>query len=356
MGAIHKIASWCGIASAGLLLSAVSTASLAQSVTGKIGITVTNNDPYQFISASDGNVWLTHWNGSIWQWNNLSRPGGVGVGTGLGANNPNNTPYAYMTGTDGNVWLTHWNGSGWPWTNLSNPGSTYVAGPVAAISISNVPYLFVRGGDGNLWVVHWNGSGWPWNNLGKPASGTVNVAGAIGGEIFNNAPFVFLIGSDGAVYAAQWNGSTWYFGGVGPPAAGVVAAQGVGAYPGSAYVIGSDGNLWETYWNGTLWKWANQSKPATANLSKPVGVTQNSSGNVSVHVIGDNGHLYGNPLNNPGWLDFGVVTDGSTPQIALGDASTLTVKTPSPFTFVGTSSGAVWILNPNGQWGNANFP
>jgi len=60
-------------------IAGYATAVPAQTITGSVGTVVVNDNPYSFLKASDGNIWVNHWNGSAWAWNNLGTPSGVSI-------------------------------------------------------------------------------------------------------------------------------------------------------------------------------------------------------------------------------------------------------------------------------------
>ncbi len=76
------------------------------------------------MEGSDGNLWEDYWNGSSWNWVNLSRPSGVNINASLGVSTYGNSTEVFVTGSDGNIWEDFYNGSSWGWTKLGTPNST----------------------------------------------------------------------------------------------------------------------------------------------------------------------------------------------------------------------------------------
>src|ERR1039457_5094508 len=92
-------------------------------------------------------------------------------------------PYVFITAVDGNLWLNWWTGSVWDWTNQGRPGGVNISGRVGVLTVMDTPssyqrpYVFVQGSDGNLWLNWRSGSKWSWVNKVRPATGSVGAAG-----------------------------------------------------------------------------------------------------------------------------------------------------------------------------------
>src|ERR1039457_4701116 len=154
--------------------------------------------PYVFVQGSDGNLWLNWWTGSVWNWTNQGRPGGgnisgrVGVLTVMDTPSSYQRPYVFVQGSDGNLWLNWWTGSVWNWTNQGRPGGVNITAPVGVITVMDTPssyqrpYVFVQGSEGNLWLNWWSGSKWSWVNQGRPAG--VNITAPVGGITVMDTP------------------------------------------------------------------------------------------------------------------------------------------------------------------------
>jgi hypothetical protein len=352
-----KTSRWSIAAIAGILLIGGLGVASAQTLTGAVGAVVVNDNPYSFLTASDGNLWVNHFVGTSAVWNNLGNPGSASIIARVGVTQTqNNNPFTFVLGSDGNLWLTHWDGSGWPWNNLGNPGSASIVSTVGVtVTENNNPYVFVLGSDGNLWVSHWDGSGWPWNNLGNP--GSASIAASVGVATVNsNIPEVYVTGSDGNLWTSQWNGSGWPWTNLGRPPSGEILTRGVGVILNmpDAWMLGTNGDLYEIIWNGSSWGWRQFSHPGSVSLSTPIGVTP-GNGNTSPHFIGSDGNLWSYPTNAINWID-----SGTPPGVALNfpvadvtltnDGGAINV----PLTLVVGRDGNLWGFN--GSWSNQGAP
>src|SRR5690242_3285756 len=81
-------------------------------------ITVDVGRPYVFVKAGDGNLWLTGWDGSAWDWSSQGLPSGVTIVASMGAITVDGSrPYVFIQGSDGNLWVNWWDGGAWHWSN-----------------------------------------------------------------------------------------------------------------------------------------------------------------------------------------------------------------------------------------------
>jgi len=225
--------------------------------------------PYDFVTGTDGNLWVNYWLGSDWTWVNLEKPSTAGINGAVGVIDVvGDDPYVFVTGTDGNLWVDYWPGHDpWQWVNLGKPSAAGINGAVGAITQGSgaYPYAFVTGTDGNLWVDYSVGSTWQWVNLGKPSTAGIN--GAVGViDVVGDDPYVFVTGTDGNLWVDYWLGhDPWQWVNLGKPSsAGITGAVGVididGEYP-YEFVTGTDGNIWVNYWLGSNWQWVSVGHP-----------------------------------------------------------------------------------------------
>jgi len=139
-------------------------------IRGKVGVITVQDSlgaperPYVFVRGSDGNLWLNWWNGQSWQWSNQGQPAHgkftVAVGAISVKEHPDAAqyPYAFVADSDGHLWTNRWNGTVWSWDHLGKPGNQIVAGGVGVVTVADHPaapqrpYVFVIGSDRHLWL------------------------------------------------------------------------------------------------------------------------------------------------------------------------------------------------------------
>jgi hypothetical protein len=225
----------------------------AVNIAGSVGvITVMDSPssaqrPYAYLVGGDGQLWLNWWNYTVWVWSSLGSPSpGVRVAAGVGVVSVMSSPaaaqcpYAFVKGSDGQLWLSWWDGSAWHWTNLGTPPATEIAGSVGVITVMDSPtsaqrpYAYVVGGDGQLWVNWWDYTAWVWSSQGTPSPGVTVVAGTgvvgvMSSPTAAQCPYAFVKGSDGQLWLNWWDGFAWHWTNQGKPSSGVTIAAGAGA-------------------------------------------------------------------------------------------------------------------------------
>jgi hypothetical protein len=383
MNFLNRVHRWRTAALGGLLLMTGVGVCGAQSITGPVGATNAANYIYDFMTASDGNMWLrTNYPGAV-QWENRGTPApGVGIASALGAMSISGNPYEYVVGTDGNLYMNHGGSGGWVWSNHGTPPGVSISMAIGSTTDGGTyAYAFVVGSDGNAWM-HDGGS---WYLVGRPNNGAVITKG-LGvttlayprgrGQITLIANFIYLLDSAGNVWQAAWNadctnprGTGYIWSNAGPPASGGIVAGGgaiaaqvswpppggdlcnsnFGVFP---FLIGSAGNLWLL--NG----WTNLGNPAPGvTVAKALGLVNSANGQFPLHgyVIGSDGHLYRiatakSVTSSWTWTDLGLAPNGLAFNIPIGVIL-------NPWAFATDTGGELWGWNDTaGTYSDMGIP
>jgi hypothetical protein len=177
--------------------------------------------PHVFVLGKDGNLWVKWYSGSQRNWANLGHPTSANIHSSMGALTVMDTttsaqrPHVFVLGNDGNLWVSWYSGSQWNWTNLDHPTNTNIHSAMGAVTVMDTttsaqrPHVFVLGTDGNLWLDSYSGSQWNWANLGKPQSANIHSSMGVLTVMDTTAsaqrPHVFVLGNDGNLWV-DWSG------------------------------------------------------------------------------------------------------------------------------------------------------
>ncbi|MFF0721496.1 hypothetical protein [Micromonospora sp. NPDC003816] len=235
-------------------------------------VAVNDTSPYLFVrSDGDETVWVNWWNGSVWNWTNISSPpDGIAATGPVGVLLENGTPQVYTVGNGGRLWTTRFDDTAAPWVDLGQPpgvwltdaGTPFGARSAVQVAPDARPYLLATGSDDNAWLRWWTGTQWEWHNLGSPPEQL--VPGTLGALAVNGtSPFSFFATDGGGLWINYWDGSNWHWSDQSPPFRPALTGTAVLAPQNSTrpaiFLRDTAGNLWSRWWNGSYWSWTNRS-------------------------------------------------------------------------------------------------
>jgi hypothetical protein len=222
-------------------------------------------------STSDVEIYVRRWNGNWWEEVGAAAASGEGISnnnTWSGypslAIAPDGAPYvawADAVGWDNEIYIRHWNGSIWTEVGAGSASGGGISNnngdstrPSVAIGPNGIPYIAwddASGGNNEIYVRRWNGFSWEEVGTGSASGG--GISNNNGDSLspwaavapYDNAYVAWQDDSDGnaEIYVRRWNESWWEEVGYGSASGGGISNNSGDSYEPSL-AIGPGGKVY----------------------------------------------------------------------------------------------------------------